>query len=707
MAEYRFFAFISYRSTDREWAVWLQHMLEHYRLPSVLNGVRLPDSLYPVFLDTSELSGGTLGNELAEALESSRYLIVICSPSSAQSQWVDKEVQSFIDRGEIDRVIPFIISGSPYGEDDNCFVPALTRLRGTAMEQLGISVNENGREPAAVKVIARMLGLRFNDLWKRHEREKEAERQRLVETNNRIRRNLARFVSQKAMALLEQGDGMTALRLSLEALPSAANPDIPVTAEAEAALRLSINNPNRCYAGFSDIIYCMALSPDSKSVAFGDGDGNIRVFDLESSRELHSFVWDSYDYPTALAFSPDGRTLVLGTQCGHIRFFDTATWQMKPVREGIDNLHFDEVNTIVFSPDGRYMVTSYSGISDYSGFVIWDAATLGWLSYVDRKSLFCEKGVSISPDSRHIVCAGRYLSLFTLDAESPTQVWKVRSKCRSNAVFSHDGKHIIYATCANRVCDIDTATGRRLSECIASGDIEHFVVTPDGTQFFCGSTAFTFDAEGSVHLTGSTKAWGYIGAILPANRRRSYLFLSYYENQGFLELYHSTLFYGSDNEEEYISFDADGKPFVCDYAHRAMPPAGFRVELEKNRGRTTVSVFDRDDNVLGCIKDIDLNVEHYALSPDGRYIALYQSDRGGIWSVADGVCVDIPDLERESVDNQIAFSPDGRILAMISFLGGIMSFDFKPLGELIAEARRKCADMPFTAEERRKYYLES
>lgn len=62
MAEYRFFAFISYRSTDREWAVWLQHMLEHYRLPSVLNGVRLPDSLYPVFLDTSELSGGTLGS---------------------------------------------------------------------------------------------------------------------------------------------------------------------------------------------------------------------------------------------------------------------------------------------------------------------------------------------------------------------------------------------------------------------------------------------------------------------------------------------------------------------------------------------------------------------------------------------------------------------------------------------------------------------
>lgn len=707
MGDYRFFAFISYRSTDREWAVWLQHMLEHYRLPSVINGVQLPDSLYPIFLDTSELAGGNLGDELARALESSRYLIVICSPSSAQSQWVDKEVQSFIDRGEIDRVIPFIISGSPYGEDDNCFVPALTRLRGTAMEQLGISVSENGREPAAVKVIARMLGLNFNDLWRRHEREKEAERQRLIEVNNSIRRNLARFVAQKSMTLLEQGDGMTALRLALEALPSPEVPDLPVTAEAEAALRMSLNSPNRIYKGFSDYIYCMALHPDGKSVAFGDGDGNIRVFDVESSRELHSFVWDSYDYPTALAFSPDGRTLVLGTQCGHIRFFDTDTWQMKPVREGIDNLHFDEVNTIVFSPDGRYMVTSYSGISDYSGFVIWDAATLGWLSYVDRKSLFCEKGVSISPDSRYIVCAGSYLSLFTLDAESPTQVWKVRSRCRSNAVFSADGKHIIYATCANRVCDVDAATGRRLSECIDPNETKHFIPAPDGTRFFGDGTTFYFDADGVISWTGKTKSGEHIGAILPADRRRSYLFLSYYDNQGLLTVSPSMLIYGKDAEDEFISFDAGGKPVVSDYDNRAMPAAGFKVGLKKNRGRTTVTVSDLNDKLLGCIHDVDLNVEYYAMSPDGRYIALYQDDRGGIWSVADGVCVDIPDLECEAIENQIAFSPDGRTLAMVSRYGDIMTFDFKPLDELIAEARRKCTDMPFTAEERRKYYLES
>lgn len=50
MGDYNFFAFISYRSTDREWAQWLQHMLEHYRLPTVINGKELPDSLYLVFL---------------------------------------------------------------------------------------------------------------------------------------------------------------------------------------------------------------------------------------------------------------------------------------------------------------------------------------------------------------------------------------------------------------------------------------------------------------------------------------------------------------------------------------------------------------------------------------------------------------------------------------------------------------------------------
>lgn len=711
MRDYDFFAFISYRSTDREWAQWLQHMLEHYRLPSVINGKELPDSLYPVFLDTSELSGGTLGTELAAALESSRYLIVVCSPSSAQSQWVDKEVQSFIDRGEIDRVIPFIIDGTPYGTGDNCFVPALTRLRGTGMEQLGISVNENGREPAAVKVIARMLGLRFNDLWKRHERDKEAERLRLVETNNRIRRNLARFVSEKALSLLKEGDGMTAMRLALEALPTPDKPDFPVTAEAEGALRRSIVCTDRSYRGFVEGITCMALHPDGSQVAFGDMTGNIRIFDTETSRELHSLKWDGYDNPTALAFHPDGKKLVLGTMCGHIRVWDTATWQLLPLDESADHAHFDEVNSIVFSPDGRHMVTAYR-----AGFVIWNADNFDWVSYVDRDRDFCDCGISISPDGRHVLCAGVDLSMYTLDTVQPRQVWKTRSRCRSNAVFSPDGSRIVCAF-NNRVSLLDAATGHKIYSCANTSDSDSLLFSPDGSMIFgSGNGRISFispDFNGDDTLCESfhrEDGIERIGAILSREANHSFLLLGYNGVRGLRKLVVSPFRTGTDHMEDFIGFDDGGKAIVTDYDHRAMPPEGFRVELQKSNGNTSVTVCDASAHVIGRIDDIPLDVKFHALSPDGCYIALYREyegqDTGGIWSVGDGVCVSIPDLEAEAVENQVAFSPDGRTFVVMASYYGLYSFDFKPLDELIAEACEKCAGMKFTADERRRYYLD-
>ena len=42
--ENKYFAFISYKREDEEWAKWIQHELENYHLPVILNGREdLPD----------------------------------------------------------------------------------------------------------------------------------------------------------------------------------------------------------------------------------------------------------------------------------------------------------------------------------------------------------------------------------------------------------------------------------------------------------------------------------------------------------------------------------------------------------------------------------------------------------------------------------------------------------------------------------------
>lgn len=171
-----YFAFISYQRQDAKWAEWLRRKLEHYRLPSNLRkqDPSLPKEIRPVFRDVLELSSGLLSDEIREALLESRYLIVICSPNSAKSPWVDKEVQTFIELGRAKSIIPFIIDGEPCSgnSETECFTPGLRSLKGDD-ELLGININEMGRDAAAVKVVARMFGLKFDMLWQRYQRERK------------------------------------------------------------------------------------------------------------------------------------------------------------------------------------------------------------------------------------------------------------------------------------------------------------------------------------------------------------------------------------------------------------------------------------------------------------------------------------------------------------------------------------------------------
>ena len=71
--KHKYYAFISYKREDEEWAAWLQHEFEHYRLPSTLNGrPDLPTEFGPIFRDVDELSAGNLPAQIHEALEASR-----------------------------------------------------------------------------------------------------------------------------------------------------------------------------------------------------------------------------------------------------------------------------------------------------------------------------------------------------------------------------------------------------------------------------------------------------------------------------------------------------------------------------------------------------------------------------------------------------------------------------------------------------------
>jgi hypothetical protein len=95
-------AFISYRHVekDRKWAEWLISALEGYRVPKSLQAKGYPARLKKVFRDEDEMpASGDLNDQIKQALRASRFLIVVCSPYTPRSKWVEREIEIFKELG--------------------------------------------------------------------------------------------------------------------------------------------------------------------------------------------------------------------------------------------------------------------------------------------------------------------------------------------------------------------------------------------------------------------------------------------------------------------------------------------------------------------------------------------------------------------------------------------------------------------------------
>lgn len=174
----RFGAFVSYRHTDpdRRWAKWLHAQLEAYRVPGRLVASGAPERIGRIFRDEEELPASSdLSQRIDEALSSARFLIVVCSPRTPASQWVDEEVRRFQALGGADRVLALLIEGDPA----QSFPPAL-RDREPLAADVRPAAGESRRvvrKTALLKLLAGMLGVPYDDLRRRDE---ERARRRLA-----------------------------------------------------------------------------------------------------------------------------------------------------------------------------------------------------------------------------------------------------------------------------------------------------------------------------------------------------------------------------------------------------------------------------------------------------------------------------------------------------------------------------------------------
>ena len=180
----KYTAFISYNSKDDRWAKWLQRKLEAYNMPVVIRNEKdevvrreeKPKKLR-VFRYRANLNTVSLNDGLAKELDDARWLIVICSPNSAKSAWVGKEIQHFLDTGRRDHILPFIVSGTSYSDDENeCLNPVLKAAFPDG-DILGVNIDDYGDDPriyrkrkALVRTVSLLIEVpdAYSYLWNRY-----------------------------------------------------------------------------------------------------------------------------------------------------------------------------------------------------------------------------------------------------------------------------------------------------------------------------------------------------------------------------------------------------------------------------------------------------------------------------------------------------------------------------------------------------------
>ena len=323
-ATFRFAGFISYSQKDKKWAKRIHRALEAYRLPTGLAPDVSPDltktkRLGRFFRDDDELAGApSLSDALESSLNSSAALIVVCSPNSARSKWVDAEIRRFKSRGPSARVLAVIVDGKPDSPDPEvmCFPPSMLRkvdengeLTDEPDEPLAPDANKEPFNRLIVRLVAGLLGLEFDSLWQREQRRKrkqrilmtsaavvaaigigtgtmmylEAERERKLAEIEQLRTESVNLATAAQQAM-DEGRVDDALVAALDALPQElATPERPITPQAVAALKrvMSANHAAGIITRFEQSVNEMHLLPDGRLAVWLE-DGQVHVVNAQS-----------------------------------------------------------------------------------------------------------------------------------------------------------------------------------------------------------------------------------------------------------------------------------------------------------------------------------------------------------------------------------------------------------------------------------------
>ncbi len=359
----------------------------------------------------------------------------------------------------------------------------------------------------------------------------------------------------------------------------------------------------------------IAFTPDSQTIASGEENGTISLWDVSIGIHKKTLRKDRIRSLSSLTFIDNGQTLVSAADDYLLDFWDVATGKLQKSlnRTLIRDLPRD---TTAFSQDGMKL----AGESLTKEIMLWDVLTGEHSQFV----LEYENHVSefrFSPDGKKLASVDSWKTIHILDVEElkPLHIIQEDRNFDSTVAFSPDGKILARPNSDHSIHFWDTETGTlNRTITVHASPVKTVAFSPDG------KTLASWSEKGILYLWDV--ATGEIRITITGH------------------------FYKFDK----ISLSPDGETI-------AIP--SFRDHKAIQLWNATTGEYKR--TLIGHKKEISDN----AFSPDGTLLATASGDKTIIlWDISTGERFKTIKAHINPITS-IAFSPDGKVLASGDLFG--------------------------------------
>jgi WD40 repeat protein len=703
-------AFVSYSHADRTLAKALQSGLQRFARP--WNRLRA----LAVFRDDSELAASPdLWESVRQAMDDSRYLIVVASPQARASEWVDREVRYWLRTRSLETVLVVVAAGewrlgdTGASGESSAVIPALAEAYSAEPRHLDVRHLDEPQWVLSSADFRNAIAELAAPLHGKPKSELDSEDKRLFQRSRRLRRSalaalclLATIaVIAGAVATVNANDANTsrqATRREQHRAQEARAAADRATSEAQAQERRAA---------------AAAREADRQKALAAAFRGRADTARAEATRQLRIAQAQEALARTAAAEATRQQTLAaaakgeaqnqaalatsrrLAEQSLSLQESDPATarrvaaaaWKVAPTVESRGALirawHNPEMR-VARGPDGlagfvdRHRVLSV----DETGLRFWDTRTGRWSPSTTQGSGWVSDA-AVTPDGRFAVVAHDWEYASVWDTRTLTRVRRVKESSLAHTVVVEPQGRQFGLFGHDDVSWWETRTGRRLSR-VTMSTIERVAGDSLSVDVTAQGRLFAVDKRGRVFT------WN----LLTGKQQRSDLRLAGFEKELTVSP-DSRLAAGyGHNEDGYAGIQVwdlrtgarigvpvdppdDDFGFVVRFAPdgRTITFANAQGDLRRVDFRTGITIGPAFRRTRGPIYDVEY-------SPDGRRMVTVAEGEHRLWNLGAPERVEAPGDDAD-MPSAVRFAAGGQRL-LVGGQGGEVRMHALPSGSLLS-----------------------